>query len=320
MSGLIVKILKPQAWVSRTILLVFLGGFLWAGYAGYLQPVKTVLDAEDMSLLIGSIRISPYTLVKAIFAIITLFWLAGLFSDFGEKRIRALKQIGVGNRALIAKVFQIGVYFVAFLIGLDALGVELAALTVFGGAVGIGLGFGLQKIASNFVSGLILLFEKSVEEEDLIELENGVSGFVRSVGARYTLIETFEGREIMLPNENFITNSVTNWTYSNTKGRVDIPIGVAYGSDLEEVKNTLLEAATEHPRCSKDPKPEVLLENFGESSVDFMLQFWVDDIIEGRKRPRSEVLFSIARKFAERGIEIPFPQRVLHMVCEDAKK
>ena len=121
----------------------------------------------------------------------------------------------------------------AFLFSLDLIGLDIMTFTVFSGAVGIGIGFGLQKVTSNFISGLILLFEKSIEQDDLIELNDGTYGFVQHTGARYTLIETFDGKEIMIPNEDFITNRVINWTYSNSNGRVDIELGVSYNSDLE---------------------------------------------------------------------------------------
>ena len=212
------------------------------------------------------------------------------------------------------------VYFLAFLFALGVLGIDLTALTVFSGAVGIGVGFGLQKIASNFISGIILLFEKSVEEGDLVELSDGIAGFVRETGARYTLIETFEGHEVMVPNEDFITNRVTNWTFSNSRGRIDINIGVSYGSDLDKVATLLVEAANGHPRCSQSPAAECFLVDFGDNSVNFTLYFWVDDVIEGRKRPRSDVLFAIWRKFKENDIEIPFPQRDLHIKNPEALK
>jgi small-conductance mechanosensitive channel len=313
MNNFWAAILKPKSWIAKVLLLLLAVGFFSLGYLDYLRPIVDFLDSGDLAFKVGDTRISAYLIIKAIIAIVILFWLAGIASEFGERRIKGLVNIKVSNRALITKAFQIGVYFVAFLIALDVLGIDLTALAIFSGAVGIGVGFGLQKIASNFISGIILLFEKSVEEADLVELNDSTTGFVRNIGARYTLIETFEGREVMIPNEDFITNRVTNWTFSNTKGRIDIDIGVAYGSDLEVVRDLLLAAAVEHPRCSKESPADVFLVDFGESSVNFSLFFWVDDIIEGRRRPRSDVLFSIWRKFKENNIEIPFPQRDLNI-------
>jgi small-conductance mechanosensitive channel len=320
MNKILTRLLRPKEWIVKLLLAIVVVAFLAAAFLGYLNPIITFLDSDTLAFQVGETRISAYLVVKALLAITLLFWVAGLFSDLSEKKIKTLRNIKASNRSLITKALQIFIYFIAALIALDVLGIDLTALTVLGGAIGIGIGFGLQKITSNFISGLILIFEKSIEEDDLVELEDGTAGFVRHTGARYTLIETFEGRELMIPNEDFITKRVTNWTFSNTKGRIDIDVGVSYGSDLEKASELILEAANEHPRCSKDTAAECFLVEFGDSSVNFTLFFWVDDIIEGRKRPRSDVLFSIWRKFKENNIEIPFPQRDLHIKNPEALK
>ncbi|MBT6547667.1 MAG: mechanosensitive ion channel, partial [Gammaproteobacteria bacterium] len=205
------------------------------------------------------------------------------------------------------------IYLVAFLVGLDFVGIDLTTLTVFSGAVGIGLGFGLQKIASNFISGLILLMEKSIEEGDLIELSDGTFGYIRRASARYTLVETFDSKEILVPNEDLITSRVVNWTFSNSSARIEIELGVAYDSDIDLAHDLILAAAREHPRCAIKPEPACFLRFFGDSSVNFILHFWVEDVTLGRWPTQSEVMFSIWRKFKDNGIEIPFPQRDLHI-------
>ncbi len=320
MTNLLTQLLKPSERNSKLLLAIIAITFLATGLLGYLNPIITFLDSEALTFQVGETRISAYLVVKALIAITVLFGVASIFSEQGEKKIKALHRINASNRALMTKAFQIFIYFIAALIAFDILGIDLTALTVLGGAIGIGIGFGLQKITSNFISGLILLFEKSIEVDDLVELEDGTAGFVRHTSARYTLIETFEGRELMIPNEDFITKRVTNWTFSNTRGRIDINVGVSYGSDLELVCKLIVEAASEHPRCSKETPAECFLVDFGESSVNFTLFFWVEDIIEGRKRPRSDVLFSIWRKLKENNIEIPFPQRDLHIKNPEALK
>ncbi|MEX1036503.1 MAG: mechanosensitive ion channel domain-containing protein [Sneathiella sp.] len=314
------SIFKPRAWVAKLLLMLVIGGFVTFGYLGYLQPVREFLDSEKLSFHLGDMRFSVYLLVKAVTIIIVLFWFVGIISEVLENRIKSIKRIRSSNRALIIKALQIAIYFFAFLLLLGVLGIDLTALTVFSGALGIGIGFGLQKIASNFISGIILLFEKSVEEGDLIELGDGTSGFVRETGARYTRIETFNGHETMVPNEDFITNRVTNWTFSNSRGRVDIKVGVAYGTDLDLAARLVVEAAKEHPRCMEKPEAECFLVEFGDSSINLTLYFWVEDVAEGRIRPRSEVMFSIWRKFKENNIEIPFPQRDLHIKNSEAQK
>lgn len=305
------QLLKNLRNHTLILSLIIIMGTLWI--LGYLNPVLDFLDSEGLTIQLGAIKVSPYLLGKAILAMSLLFWLANLLSDASEKRIRTIQRIKASNRAIISKALQIFFYFIASLIAFDVLGIDLTALTVFGGAIGIGIGFGLQKVTSNFISGLILLLEKSIEEGDLVELDGDTAGFVRHTGARYTLVETFEGREVIVPNEDFITKRVTNWTFNNTRGRVEINIGVSYNSDLDKVSALLLEAANEHPRCSKSATAECYLVEFGDSSVNFTLQFWVDDIIEGRKRPKSDVLYSIWKKFKENDIEIPYPQRDVHI-------
>ena len=306
-------LLKPRAWIAKTLLLLFVVAFLSLGFLDYLQPIKAFLDSSRLSFSIGEVRFSVYLLIRALITIVLLFWLTGIFSEFGEKRIRNIKGVRSSNRALITKAFQIFVYFIAFIIALDVLSIDLTALAIFSGAIGIGIGFGLQKITSNFISGLILLFEKSVEDDDLVGLSDGTYGYIRNTGARYTLIETFDGKEVMIPNEDFITNRVTNWTFSNTKGRVEINIGVSYDSDIEKARELILEAAIEHPRCAKDPEPKCFLFEFADSSVNFSMFFWVDDVTEGRLEPKSDVQRSIWKKFKAHNIVIPYPQRDLHI-------
>ncbi|MCB2081534.1 MAG: mechanosensitive ion channel [Rickettsiales bacterium] len=307
------KTIKRLSIMLKWIALLGLAAIIILAILGYHEPIVRMLDSEEVSFQIGKVTLTPYLILKGLFALIVLFWLAGVVSAFGERQIQNISALRASNRALIIKVVQISVYFISFLIALDILGIDLTALAVFSGAIGIGIGFGLQKITSNFISGLILLFEKSIEEDDLVELEDGTFGFVRHTGARYTLVETFNGKEIMIPNEDFITSKVVNWTFSNTFGRVEIPIGVSYQSDIEKAYTLILEAAGEHPRCSRKNTPTCYLREFADSSVNFLLFMWVDDVREGRYDVQSDVMFNIWRKFREHNIEIPFPQRDLHL-------
>ena len=307
------KILRPRISWLKWIVFIFLAGTVVLESTGSFQSFQDRLDTETLSFVLGDYRISLYAFIRSLLIVTLVFWTAHLFTDLVSERITRLSMVRATNRELLKKIFQITIYLIAFFVTLDFLGIDLTTLTVLGGALGIGLGFGLQKIASNFISGLILLLEKSIEQDDLVDVGNGAIGFVRKASARFTLVETFDGREIMIPNEDFITNRVTNWTYSSPHGRVEIPIGVAYGSDLELVMEILLEAATEHPDCVETPEPACYLREFGDSSVNFILHFWIGDVTKGRWRPQSEVMMSIWRKFKEQGVEIPFPQRDLHL-------
>jgi small-conductance mechanosensitive channel len=230
-----------------------------------------------------------------------------------ENSLRATSRLSYNSRALIVKLTEIVLYFIAFMITLNVVGVDLTALAVFGGALGVGIGFGLQKITSNFFSGIILLVEKSIKAGDLIEIASGTTGTVKQLAMRYTLIETADGREVMIPNEDLIVGRVTNWTYTTSHARIDITIGVAYEADMDKARALMIEAATEHPRCIAEPAPNCFMREFADSSVNFMLIFWVDDVTQGRLGPQSDVMFSILRKFAANRIEIPYPQREMRM-------
>ena len=306
-------LLKPQVWIAKVLLVLLLVGFISLEFLDYLQPIKLFLDSEDLSFSIGETRFSAYLMIKAIITIIMFFLLTGIVSDFGEKRIKSIKGIHSSNKALINKAFHIFIYFFGFIISLNVLGIDLTAFAIFSGAIGIGIGFGLQKITSNFISGLILLFEKSIENGDMVELSDGTYGLIRKTSARYTLLETFEGREMMIPNEDFIINRVTNWTFNNRKGRLQIDIGVAYESDIEKARELILEAAKEFPGSIDDPKPACYLKEFADSSVNFMLFFWLADVSKGRYQAKNDVMLSIWKKFKENNISIPYPQRDIHI-------
>ena len=191
----------------------------------------------------------------------------------------------------------------------------MTTFAVLGGAIGVGIGFGLQKIASNFISGIILLFEKSVEVGDWIEIENSnIFGVIKHFASRHTLIECFDGKEIMVPNEDFIIGRVTNWTYSNNRARIEINVGVAYNSDLEKVKDVMTSCAYENPRCLNYPEVECYVTQFGEYDIKFTLYFWVSDITGGRMSAKSDVMMRIWKRFQENNIRVPVPQREITSV------
>ena len=305
--------LKPSTWIAKAFLFLLVVGFLALDFLESLEPIRAFLDSENLSFSIGQTRISAYLMIKALITIMLFFLITGVLSEFGEKRIKSIKGIHSSNKALINKAFHIFIYFFGFIIALNILGIDLTAFAIFSGAIGIGIGFGLQKITSNFISGLILLFEKSIENGDMVELSDGTYGLIRKTSARYTLLETFEGREMMIPNEDFIINRVTNWTFNNRRGRLELNIGVAYESDIEKVMELILDAAKEHPRCMDEPGPSCYLKEFGDSSVNFMLFFWVEDVSSGRYRAQSDVMMRVWKKFKEHNISIPFPQRDIYI-------
>ncbi len=313
---IILALFKPQGiWAKCLFVLTITGVFaLFYTQTITLEKIKEFANNKKYEFPIGSYKTSPYEILSKLAIVIFIFWVTAILTDIVDQRVSKFRKIKTANRSIIIKMLTIAIYFAAFMVGLHLLGINLTTLAVFSGALGIGLGFGLQKISSNFISGLILLFEKTILQDDLIEMEDGTFGYVKKARARFTLVETPDGKEIMIPNENFITNRVINWTHSHKRGRIELSIGVKYGSDLNLVKNILLEAARGHPRSLKEPhQPKCHLRGFGDSSIDFILHFWVADITVGRWESDSEVLFEIWEKFKEHGIEIPFPQRDLHL-------
>jgi len=306
-------VIKPKGPWAHWLIFFSLLGIVAAGVTGNLAIVSQYLDTEALTFRAGEFHVSPYDALRALVLLVLIFWVTAAIADLVQHRIRGLGRLHPTTRTLVSKILQIAIYVIAILISMDVLGLNLTTLTVFSGAVGIGIGFGLQNIASNFISGLILLLERSVDIDDLIELPDGVTGFVRKSSARYTLLETFDGKEVLVPNEDFITSRVTNWTLSTSKGRVEINIGVAYGSDLELAHSLIVEAAVENTMCLETPAPQCFLRNFGDSSIDFTLLFWIEDVVTGRWKPKSDVMFAIWHKFREHGVEIPFPQRDLHI-------
>lgn len=307
------NLLKPKSGHAKWLIFATLVVVLLLGTAGHLGVIKQYLDTDQLTVHIGDFKMSAYAILISVSTVAVVFWSAAILLEFIEARVRSITSLRATSRTLILKIINIIVYVIAFLFSLDMVGIDLKALTIFSGALGIGLGFGLQKIASNFISGLILLLERAIEVGDLVELADGTFGFIRKARARYMLIETFDGKEILVPNEDFIVSRVVNWTFTSTQGRVSLNIGVSYDADVDLARELILEAAREHPRCINNPDPKCFLMNFGDSSVDFTLHFWVDDITYGRLEPHSEVMFAIWHKFKENGIEIPFPQRDLHI-------
>jgi small-conductance mechanosensitive channel len=277
---------------------------------GLLEDFTTVLDGIAISF--GEQRVTALMVFKGLATIIILFWLSGKLMREMNKRISHITRIHISHRTLISKLVQIFLYFVVFVIAMQIIGIDLTALSVFGGALGVGIGFGLQKIASNFISGIILLLERSIQVDDLVELSDGTIGFIKKTGARYTLMETFDCKEILIPNEEFITQRTTSWTHSNKLGRIEVEIGVAYHSDLDLVRKIMLEEAAKHPRSAKNSPPKCILNSFGDSAINFTLFFYVEDVKEGRLEARSEVMMAVWKSFKQQGIEIPFPQRVVH--------
>src|SRR5258705_11816558 len=259
-----------------------------------------------------AITLSLVQIFLLIALLVAVFW-----ASSGTKRLhfnRLLAQSGL-DRSLqyaIAQVVSNVVLVVGIFIVLENTGIHLAALTVFAGAVGVGVGFGLQNIASNFISGLVILAERPITIGDRVEVA-GIAGQVEHIRARSTVIRTNDNIMMIVPNTKFIDSPVTNWTYGDRRVRFRIPLGVAYGSDVNKVRDALLAVERENPHTLKDPARGVLLDQFVDSSMHFKLMVWSSEMSARPSRYRSDLNFAIVQKFREAGIELPFPQRDLHI-------
>ena len=244
--------------------------------------------------------------------LIAVFWISSRTKRFLFNRFLAKSGLDRSLQYAIAQIVSNIVLIIGIFIVLDNAGIHLGALTVFAGAVGVGVGFGLQNIASNFISGLVILAERPITVGDRVEVA-GIAGQVQHIRARSTVIVTNDNITMIVPNTKFIDSPVTNWTYGDPRVRFRLPVGVTYGSDVNKVREALLAAASENANTLKDPAPSVFLEKFGENSIDFELIVWSSEMSYRPRRYRSDLNFAMEQKLREAGIEIAFPQRDLHI-------
>jgi len=273
--------------------------------------MKSVWRYSSMPLFeISGNKISILSLLLALL----VFFLSATLSRMAErfmKRILSDKEIDAGVKGSIVTITRYLVLTIGILITLDTVGISLSSLAALGAVLMVGIGFGLQNIAQNFISGLIILLERPIKEGDLVEVK-GISGKVVRIGARSTLIHTRDDVAIIVPNSQFISEQVVNESFSGNKVRLHIDVGCAYGSDTDLVQKVLLKVAKEHPKILLNPRPQVLFQNFGESSLDFRLMVWVDDLWD-YMHILSDLRFAVNREFKSEGIVVPFPQRDVHL-------
>jgi len=283
-----------------------------------LTPIITYLDALDVQL--GNIRLSAYGLARVIIFGSILLWLGIIFNNIGQQLIRKQVTINLEIRKIFAQLFQVTLFIVIFIMLLQIMGVNLTALAVFGGALGVGLGFGLQAIASNFISGLIILIDRSIKVGDYIELDDGRSGTIRDINMRSTLMETFDGKDVMVPNEQFITTRFINWTHKNKKQRYDLHFQVSYNTDIPKMLEIVKQTVRSHPQVINEPDTPIEeladaeIEEFGESGINILVEFWMEGIDDGVNRVGADLLLMIWQALKNNNIEIPFPQRDVHLI------
>ncbi len=277
---------------------------------GWLPAVLEGLDG--MAMQMGGKRISVLAVGKLVLAVAALWMLALWLARLIENRISQAEYVNPSMQVALVKLSKFMLLVLAFLLALDAVGIDLTALTVFGGALGVGLGFGLQRIASNFISGFIVLFDRSIRPGDVITIGDKF-GWVQELRARYVVVKDRDGVERLIPNETFITNEVINWSYSDPNVRLRIPVSISYGNDPEQALALLREAAMTSPRVLADPEPATRLMAFGDNGIELELRVWIADPEAGLASVRSEINLAIWRAFKEAGIVIPYPQRDLHI-------
>ena len=310
------------AFVSRFVrnrpLRIIVRWGLWIFATLYYLNVHETVGAflDDLAFEFGDFRISIMTIISALVVIGVLLTLARIGSTTTATTIRRNEDISPSMQVLAVKAVQITLYGFAFFIGINTVGIDLSGLAILTGAIGVGLGFGLQKVISNLVSGVIILLDKSIKPGDVISLGE-TFGWIQTLGARYASVVTRDGKEYLIPNEDLITNQVVNWSHSNDYVRLDIFFGTAYSDDPHKVRELAIEAATTVERVLDYPKrPVCHIVGFGDSSVDYILRFWIKDPTGGLTNIRGGVYLALWDAFKANNISIPFPQREVRMLEE----
>ncbi|WP_113153810.1 mechanosensitive ion channel family protein [Nitratireductor sp. OM-1] len=337
---IVLTVLRASTWPSRTVLisLTLSLSLAWLftsvvsriirnrllartiGWIAWTYAAIVILGVNDeaaafldtLALPLGKTRLSALVLLKAAVLLTATVWLAIVIGNYFDERVQRSDELTPSIRVLLGKLVKIGLVIAAGGIALSSVGVDLTALTVFSGAIGVGLGFGLQKVVSNFISGIIILLDKSIKPGDTITLGD-TFGWIRELRARFVSVITRDGREYLIPNEDFITQQVINWSFSDEMVRLDVPFGVSYEADPHQVSALAIEAAISVGRVDADRRPVCWLTGFGDSSLDFVLRFWIRDPQQGLTNVRGKVLLALWDTLKENGIEIPYPHREVIM-------
>jgi small-conductance mechanosensitive channel len=306
-------IFSPSGWL-KTLEHVIAWG-VWIILALHLSGIlpEIAIALEEVTFSIGKNKVNLLLILQGMLTVVATIFIALWISRLLENKLMRADQININMRVVLTKLVRILFIFLAVLIALSAVGLDITLLSVFGGALGVGLGFGLQKIASNYVSGFIILMDRSVQIGDLITVDIHY-GVVKELRSRYMTLRKLDGTEVIIPNEMMITEVVINHTSAEHRGRIQMPIQVAYASDLDVVIDIMHRVAEEHPRTLKTSAIDVLVKGFGESGIDMMLSFWVADPEEGSALLQSELYQKIWKLFKQHDIGIPYPQREIRVL------
>jgi small-conductance mechanosensitive channel len=297
-NAFIVKLVSVTAWFVAALSII-----------GQLDATVDALDS--FAIVLGGLRLTPLLLIKAGALLIIALWLTNLASNFIEGRINRTTDLTPSIQVLLVKMIRMGLLVVAIVIALGAVGIDLSALAVFSGAVGVGIGIGLQKIVANFISGIILLADKSVKPGDLVTIGDS-SGRISAMKTRYISVAAGDGREFLIPNEDLVTQKVVNWTYTDKNTLVKIAFGTNYDADPKLVCKLAAETAAAHPRAQKGRPPNCILTEFAEVGMKFSLTFWIADP-DGMDTVKSDVMLALWHAFKGEGIRVPYPVREIRI-------
>ena len=307
------KIFAPSGWLHSSER--FIATAIWIGLALHLTGfLPEILDAMDeLSFHAGKLKISLLTILSGILSILVTLMAAMWLGRVLETRVMATEHLDMNLRVVLSKLFNALLVVLGILVALPLAGIDITVLSVFGGALGVGIGFGLQKIASNYVSGFIILLDRSIHPGDSLTVD-GRFGTVSQLTARYMVLKGLDGTEAIIPNETLISSTVINHSYTNRHIRVGISVQVGYQSDLERAMEIMKEAATQQPRVLADPETKVFLKSFGDNGIDLEMSIWINDPEEGQLGLKSDINLEIWRQFQAAGIEIPYPQRDVRII------
>ena len=297
-NAFLVKLISVSAWVIAALSVI-----------NQLDPAVDALDS--ISIVLGGLRLTPLVVIKLGLLLIAALWLTNVASNFAENRINQSTDLTPSIQVLLVKMIRMGLLIVAVAVALSAVGINLSALAVFSGAVGVGIGIGLQKIVANFISGIILLADKSVKPGDLVTIGDS-SGRISAMKTRYISVAAGDGREFLIPNEDLVTQKVTNWTYTDKNTLVKVNFGTNYESDPRQVCRLAAEIAGVAPRAIKSRTPNCILTEFAETGMKFSLTFWIADP-DGMDNVKSDVMLSLWEAFKREGIRVPYPVRELRI-------
>src|SRR5688572_5904061 len=327
-AGLPFQLMKPAvslltAWVLIRFIATLVRDPVWSRFVaiavwviaalsilGLLAPTMAILDS--LAVTMGGLHISALTVVKAVLSLALLLWIATLSGRVLERRVTAAANLTPSLKVLITNLLKIVLTILAIVIALRVVGIDLTAFAVLTGAIGVGIGFGLQKMVSNFVSGITILLDKSIKPGDVLVVGD-TYGRVQSLGARYVSLITRDGVEYLVPNEDLVTQQVINWSYSSDQIRLKVAIGIDYGADVRKAIALCVESAGAVERVLKHPAPVCNLKSFGDNAVELELRFWIRDPMNGVANVKSEVLLHIWDRFHQHGIDYPYPQRDVHV-------